>query len=70
MNRIVLVRTFALVLATVAALGGCVRPYVRTTRDPSLAVNAPCRPSEPCAEEAAAEGDGFLWATYVMESVR
>ena len=68
MNRIALARTFALVVATVAALGGCVRPYVRTTRDPALAVNAPCRPSEPCAEGS--DSDDFLWATDVMDSAR
>lgn len=68
MNRIALARTFALVVATVAALGGCVRPYVRTIRDPALAGNEPCRPSEPCAERS--DSDDFLWATDAMETAR
>ena len=70
MNRIALVRTVAVVVATLVALGGCVRPYRRDTRDPSLAANAPCRSSEPCAEGAAADGAGFLWTADVMESAR
>ena len=73
MNRIALTRvsrTFVLVVAAVAALGGCVRPYLRAPRDPVLAASAPCRGGEPCPEGAGLDSGGFLWAADVMESAR
>lgn len=63
-------RHLAFIVSAAVAVGGCVRPYVRDTRDPRLAMSAPCRSGESCPEDAGGDDGGFLWTLEVMESAR